>query len=713
MDWKNFLVLVSIIFNFILALVIHFRGGRKKAHLAFEFTILGILGWCVTMFFYRMSSPESAVFWARWLYFFPTFIPTGFVVFGLLFPNHKLNKKIFVLIVLANLIMAWLTLQPGAVVIGVRFSLGEKIINFGWAYYYGYIIYIPVLFSLSYLVLFKKYRRESAIIRQQILYIILGLTGSSTIGITTNLILPTFGFFELNWLGQVTLFIWVGSVTYAIVKHRLMDIRLVVARTVAWALLVFILEVFYTFLILSLTRVFYGGGMNSWQIVLNGALTLITAVTFHPLRRLLERITDSIFFKDRYDTEDFLKAMGRILGSTLEIELLANKLLTRLLTEMKLSHACLVSLKGHKIEHIFSQNCQQGAVSYHQIRSILTSAQRPLIFDELPEGKRKNLLRQLDIGFVAPLRVKDKEMGILVLGHKLSGDIYFDQDIQVLSILTSEVAVAIQNALSYEEIKKFSNTLKLEVDKATLKIKNTNKRLKELSDLKDEFVSVASHEMRTPMTIIKGYLSMLLEGDAGKLSPKAKDLISDAFEGATRMIRLVNNMLNVSRIESGRISVNLQDVQLEKICEEVVDEFRIEAREHGLKLKFETLGTNEPLPKVRVDIDRIREVLVNLVANAIKFTPHGHIFVRCQVKDDLLLTEIEDTGVGIPKEARKKLFRKFSQASLRDAQERKGSGLGLYICQLMINEFGGKIWFNSKVGKGTTFFFVLPTVKSR
>lgn len=238
-------------------------------------------------------------------------------------------------------------------------------------------------------------------------------------------------------------------------------------------------------------------------------------------------------------------------------------------------------------------------------------------------------------------------------------------------------------------------------------IKKTNVKLKEMSALKDDFVSVASHELRAPMTMIKGFISMVLEGNAGRISEKARGFLTDAYESNDRMVRLVNNMLNVSRIESGRMVMNLVDIRVGPIVEDIVAGFKMEAKKHGLKLIFSPL--KKKMPRVRIDPDRIREVLTNLISNAINFTPHGRIDVRCLVEDGFVRIEVEDTGVGIAPEDQSELFKKFSQLEMA-AAFKKGSGLGLYICRMLINEFGGKIWVKSKVGKGTTFFFTLPVI---
>jgi signal transduction histidine kinase len=303
------------------------------------------------------------------------------------------------------------------------------------------------------------------------------------------------------------------------------------------------------------------------------------------------------------------------------------------------------------------------------------------------------------------------EFGFLVYQQEIFLNLYTGLQLLIrlvgLFFMGSYANSLSRRIISEEEahIKARKSTAKLE--RITRKLRKTNVKLKELAALKDEFVSVASHELRAPMTTIKGYVSMILEGDAGRIPPKVKEFLKDAYDSNDRMIRLVNNMLNVSRIESGRLVMTLKDIQIEEAIEDVVRGFKLEAESHGLELKY--FKPEKKLPRIRVDPDRIREVISNIVGNAVNFTSRGHIHVKSYREDGMLTVSIEDTGVGISPADQKQLFKKFSQVEV-GTPLRKGSGLGLYICKMLINEFGGEIWLKSKLGKGTIFYFSLPVI---
>lgn len=233
-------------------------------------------------------------------------------------------------------------------------------------------------------------------------------------------------------------------------------------------------------------------------------------------------------------------------------------------------------------------------------------------------------------------------------------------------------------------------------------------RLRETDKQKDEFINVAAHELRAPMTAIKGYLSMIAEGDAGTITDETAEYLEDAIIGNDRLIRIVNNMLNVARIEEGRLVYQINVVHLTKIVNTVYDEFKLEAKDKNLG--FEVTIADNISDKIKVDEDRIHEVAANLVSNSIKYTERGtvKIFVSNPMAG-IVKCEIADTGPGISRKDAEKLFNKFYRAESAIGKA-VGSGLGLYISKLLVHEFGGKIGFHSQMGKGTTFWFELPLV---
>ena len=235
-----------------------------------------------------------------------------------------------------------------------------------------------------------------------------------------------------------------------------------------------------------------------------------------------------------------------------------------------------------------------------------------------------------------------------------------------------------------------------------------------LSRAKSEFISIASHQLRTPLTAIKGYISMLIEGTYGKLTGRTIPPMEKVYQSNERLIKLVNDLLHVSRIESGTLRIDLQKTSLEDIISSVVDELRIKADERKIYLKWEK--PPKPLPEITVDADKFRQVILNIIDNCIKYTEKGGITVATEQKKSSvkfpqgsILTVIKDTGEGMTEEEIEKMFESFSRGKAGAKHWTAGTGLGLYIARKFTEIHGGRVWAESPgEGKGSTFYVELP-----
>jgi len=246
-----------------------------------------------------------------------------------------------------------------------------------------------------------------------------------------------------------------------------------------------------------------------------------------------------------------------------------------------------------------------------------------------------------------------------------------------------------------------------ELEVLTKELAAANTQLKKLDKAKSEFVSIASHQLRTPLTAIKGYMSMVLEGTYGKLDEKIRKPIENVYQSNERLINLINDLLSLSRIESGKVKLDLKPMDIEKIAKSVIDELDIKAKEKKLKLILEK--SKQPLPKAQVDEEKIRNAILNVIDNAIRYTNKGSItFAATPMQSKLHLT-ISDTGEGMTKKELGELFESFTRGNAGHKNWTEGAGLGLYIARQFVQLHKGKIWAESEgEGKGSTFHIEIP-----
>jgi len=527
------------IFNFALGIVIYSKRKISRVNRVYSWNIFFIISWIVAMFLYRSAEPTRSIFWCTILYVTPTFIASSFLYFTYIFPEpgDKVSRLVKSIVVAANLLIIILVILPKLIIKDVYVpQIGEKIIYFG-PWYFLYAVYTMFFFSFGFYRLFKKFLNFRGEKRNQVIYLLIGYALAANLAFITNLILPWIQRTELNWMGQICTILMVSFTVYAIVKHKLMDIKVLSAQ-----IFVFLLIIIY--------------------------------------------IINSFFVAD-IGTISFFQLSLRILG--------------------------LVSIL---------------VFSFLLIHSVKKEVQR--------REEVTNLARSLE---------------------------------------------------------------------------QANARLKELDKAKSDFISIASHQLRTPLTAIKGYLSMIKDGDFGPVAIKLRDPIDKVFQSADRLINLVEDLLNISRIESGRMEYNFRKDNLDTMVKSVVDELRPNADKKHLKLEY--LPPATAVPKVRMDTDKLRQVVMNFIDNSIKYTDKGFVRVSLAVQVGAVRFTVEDSGMGIDKKDLGQLFQKFTRGRGTSIIHTEGTGLGLYVARKIIEAHGGRAWAESEgAGKGSRFIFELPIGKN-
>ena len=700
--------LVNFILSSFLGVIVFVKNPKNKTNLTFSLFAFSVAFWSLAYFFWQISTFEtSALFWLKILMAFAIFIPAFYLHFVFSLIRHY-SKTILVFTYTIFFIFLLVDLFTSYFVAGVK-----PILSFKFWPMPGIIFHLFLLIWAAYIVystylLYALHQKSIGLVKMQTKYLLLGMAIGFTGGSTNYFLwygIPVLPF------GNILVSIYVATTAYAIIRHRFLDIRLVIARTVAYSLLLVIISVFYVSATFVFSSFLLGSAVVFNQTLVYTGLTVFVALSFNRLKIFLEKLTDKIFFKGSYNSDRLLSKLSTIMSTNIELGTLCNEVLDTLIRQMRISKGAFVIL-GEGLASVydivdigFSSNL---TLSYNQVSAFFPFAET-IVFDELEENHLKNLMRELDISIAKTLMVKNQVIGLLILGEKSSGDVYPEQDLKVLEISAPEVAVAVQNSLSYDKIKKFNVILTEEVKKATSDLQIANTKLKELDQLKDDFVSVASHELRTPMTAIRSYAWMALHRSDIPLSQKLERYLYRTLISTERLINLVNDMLNVSRIESGNVEIDPKSFNIMELVTDVIEEVKVKADEKKLHLS----ALQHPLPPVFADPDKVHQILLNLIGNAIKFDyPGGNIVIDFFTDGKIVEISIKDTGSGISRENLSKLFHKFSRLDnsySSIASSAGGTGLGLYISKSLVGMMHGNIRVESAgEEKGSTFTFSLP-----
>ncbi len=278
---------------------------------------------------------------------------------------------------------------------------------------------------------------------------------------------------------------------------------------------------------------------------------------------------------------------------------------------------------------------------------------------------------------------------------KAEGLIGFSTDV------TAEVEVR-------REMERLNRDLGREVERRTRQANDAFRKLDESCRRKMQFLSLAGHELRTPMTGIRGYASMLLDGDFGPVPDKFRKPLENVLNGATRLVALVNDMLDLARMEAGRMEFRSEVFDVSELVREAAEGHLADPLVRGKKLKFVLRPPRNPAP-AEADPSRFRQVLENLLGNAFKFTPDGGtVAVKWWKKEGRVHVEVSDTGVGIRREDRKKVFERFTLAGSETREKAGGTGLGLSIVNELVTRMGGRVTLASEPGRGARFRFTVP-----
>ncbi len=690
---------------------------QRKQSVYRYFTIFSLLAvvWALGDAIMSFSQSPTIVTIGYLLFLVAPMISTLFIFyFCLLFTNRKpraiYSLPVFLLVLYAAILFVGNNLY--------QISFNEQLFNNLYPnklFYVFYALYFVVYFQVSTLILNKHTKGKNQEKNYQARNLWLGTSLTGTPAIITNVILPIFGITQWVWLGPVFSLIFVAFSLNAIARYKLFDIRATIIRSTSYLFTIGFFSVLYisTTVLVFGNTIFQTRQANTYSTVLFILILLMVSITFHPLVQFFNKVSTRIFYKDSYDAQKVLNKISNVIVNNVSPRKLQKGALDILVEALKPTHATflLYSAQGDLSRETFMGQEWEIQTPKDLVEALGRTGKRITVYSEIEEGKDilHEVLRQGDISVVAPLITKSKTVGYLILGPKKSGNIYNSQDVQLLNIATNELAVALQNAQRFEEIQNFNVTLQEKVDTATRQLRKTNEKLKQLDETKDDFISMASHQLRTPLTSVKGYVSMVLEGDAGKITPQQRKLLDQSFISSQRMVFLIADLLNVSRLKTGKFIIEAKPTNLSEVVDSEIDQLIETAKGRGLKLAYQK---PKSFPLLNLDETKTRQVIMNFVDNAIYYTPSGGtITVSLADRPDSIEFTVVDTGLGVPKHEQPHLFTKFYRAANARKARPDGTGLGLFMAKKVIIAQGGAIIFKSEEGKGSTFGFSFPKRK--
>lgn len=702
---------LSLVANITLGAVVLLRNtGNPLNRSFFALTITAAL-WVFTNLLFIITNSTLQYVLALLSYGAAAALALSFLAYclELIHVNHATKKYTSIFVIGLGVVVA--SMLPGVIASGVTAD-DTLITNTLPLNIYG--LYLLIYFGVGIIVLLRARVHAYAAERNKITIILLGLALAAIVGLFFNLLLSIFGEYGFVKFGPIASLILVATSTYAIIRHQLFDIRLAAVRTIAYILALGTLAaIYYIFVYLASVVLLGGEAQTSLSVSpVNIFLALFMAFIFQPVKKFFDRVTNNIFFRDTYKSDDFFARLSELLASSTELRGLLERAALEIASTLKSEQAFFFIYYSNGVNHHMSAGTPRHSriplADARVLDEYYKDYGQVILTEMLPENaKIRPVLISHKIELLMPLTSGNRVVGYVCLGDRRSGT-FTKRDLKVLATISDELVIAIQNALSVHEVKEINATLQQRIDVATKELRESNAQLQRLDVAKDEFVSMASHQLRTPLTSVKGYISMLLDGDAGKLTETQQKLLEEAFKSSERMVGLISDFLSVSRVQTGRFVIEMRQTDLSQIVKQEVESLREMAHSHDLSL---TLTAPKKPVMVQLDEEKIRQIIMNFIDNAVYYShAGGKINVSLEIEDDDAVLRVTDSGIGVPEKEQAKLFSKFYRASNARKQRPDGTGVGLYLAKKVIVGHHGKLVFTSEEGKGSTFGFSLPVL---
>ena len=710
-------LLVAVVVAVFVALSVLVQRGSLVRRLWFFVSNIACAVWAAGIaVFLDATNPDimiasAQVFYAAAAVIIWAFVPMAYVFFkprhGILVP--ALATALPMIYVVLNII-----LRPSTLIDSVNIGAHNSI-HLNPLGYLVYVVYFTA-YSLAVLYLFFIEARTThdAALRRQIRYIFAVYVIDFIIGATFNLYLPWIGIYSLIWIGPINILIMAVMLYWAVIRYKLFDLKELVINVLAYAVVMMAAVLAYVFAFNPLANLIFGISDISWGIHVLNITAIVILIALLPLINSLNNHLVKTLYPDGYRIDRLISKLNRAIVKNHDTShllvnsaRLMNKALgTRFISFVIMRHPQHILVAGSPRRAFTKSEATEVA------RLVRSTADRIIFVDALPETSGAlSILRYHHIAMIVRIKYQsDSEegdtVGYMMISHKVKNRGFVQRDVELLLATSGLMALAIENANYYQQIRNFNENLRQEIAVATSRLRNSNRKLHKLDEAKDEFLSMASHQLRTPLTSVKGYLSMMLEGDAGKLSAVQRHFLSEAYQSSNNMVRIINDLLSVSRIQTGKFALDKTSVDVAKLVQEEAGTMVDSVVARDLKI---AVNIDEGDYNTNADDLKLRQIVANLIDNALYYSnPRGMVAVNLSREGRKIVFKVIDNGIGVPKDELPSLFTKFQRASNARKRRPDGTGVGLFLVKRVAKEHGGEVFVESQEGKGSTFGFWIP-----
>jgi len=689
-------LLFAFLVNLGLGLLVYFKAGtHKRVHLIFSILAWAGAGWALSFFIiYCSIDSPSVLFWGRMGFATSGITPAAFLCFTLLFPTEQKrlsSLKLFILI-LPSIIFVVLSFTNQIV---ASLGSGIKMFSYGPSYRF-FSIYLIGYLLFGFIFLLRSFKKSMGIERLQVKYCLVGMFLTAGFGVGANLLLPMTGISRFNWLGPSLTVIYVGFATYSIVRHRLMDINIVLKKGTTYVLLMLLLYVPSLVLIIIGQKLFFGKINYLFSTTIFFLLFLVT-IFFNKIKPQTEKTVEHLLFKDKYDYHDTLGKFSKAMVTILDLKSLSKRIIETITQTMGVEKASLFFMNEERGGYYLLESRNIKIASFPPVLSkgdplpqYLQKIREIVVREELVKGMTiseindvVNTLTRLEAEVSIPLISKGQLIGMINLSHKFNKDIYSHEDIELLGTLANQTTIAIENARLYDDLKKSKSYIR---------------RADRLASLGTLTAGLA-HEIRNPLVAIKTFTQLLPERiDDEEFRNQFLNIASGEVD---RISALVTELLEFARPSEPKF--DLEDIN--GILDGMILLVSTETKSKRIDI-FKDYA--KELGSITIDREQMKQVFLNMLLNAIEATSEkGKIYVRTRSYtkpggEPYIQIEFTDTGCGIRPEDLEDIFIPFFTT------KEKGSGLGLSISNQIVQDHKGYIDVESQVNKGTSFFINLP-----